>query len=108
MPMGFITELRSHLTGLAGSLRSRRAYGDQLKAEVGVDIVDDLAVAQAKVGAVAHRAETNDREAARLLDAAQAPDSDGGRAITPREAAPIQRLILRSAEADHDITESLA
>lgn len=58
-----------------------------------------------KVETITHAAETEDREALRLMDAAQKSDSEGGCFITPKETAAIRRLVARSAERDHDASE---
>ena len=103
-----LTELRGHLRSWIADLRRRRDYGNLVDAEATDDIAVELAASHTAAAQHAHAAEVNDRAAARLLAAALDPRSDGGAMITPREAAPIKRLILRSAEADHDITEQLA
>jgi hypothetical protein len=105
---GFLAELRAHLAGFRAALRARRAYPDVLQVEVGEDIVADAERQQSHAARLAYTAQQADIEAGRLLRAAQAPESDGGRAITPREAEPIFRNLTRSAAADQHITEVLA
>lgn len=106
--MPFLRELSSHLAGFKARLRQRRQFGDVLQVEVAEDVVVDAATEQGRVGQLAHSAQVHDEEAARLLRAAQDPASEGGRNITPREAAPIFRCVNRSAEKDRAISEALA
>lgn len=102
----YLAELGDRLRGFAASLRARRQHGDQLEAEVCLDVVADAAAEQGRVGRLAHRAQVHDQEAARILAAAQAPDSPGGRLITPDELRPALRLINLSADDDRQITEA--
>lgn len=73
---------------------------------LGYTVADEAA----KLGGVCRKlysAEQSDREALKRLAAAQREDSPGGINITPAEAAPIARLVSRSAEADHDASEQI-
>jgi hypothetical protein len=103
---GYLSELRSRLTAFAEALRGRRQHGDQLEAEVCLDVVADAAAAQARAGERAYTAEQADLEAARLLSESLA---DGR--ITAEEIPCLRsalRHVNRSAQADHQITEVLA
>lgn len=104
--MPYLVELRTRLKDFAQALRLRRAHGDQLEAEVCLDVTADAIAQQSRARAFAHSAQVHDEEAARLLKAALLPTSPGGPTITPREAAPILRLINRSADADRRAGEA--
>ena len=101
---GFLSELRDRLTAFAATLRGRRLHGDQLEAEVCLDVVADAAVEQGRVGRLAYTAEQADIEAARLLR-----DSLADGRITADEIPCLRtalRHVNRSAERDRQITEA--
>jgi hypothetical protein len=107
-PLGcYLSEVRIWLATSASKLRSTCQFAPLARVSVAQDIAADAITASDRASATAHRAETLDREADRLISAAQAPASPGGSDITPDEARPICRLILRSAELDHDLSEAL-
>lgn len=102
----FLAELRTRLTAFAGVLRARRAHGDQLEAEVCLDVVADAAAAQRRAGEHAYTAEQADLEAARLIRESLA---DGR--ITADEIPVLRtalRHIHRSAAHDQRIADTLA
>lgn len=98
-------ELNAYLAALVVRLRARRLFAMVLEVEVIGDIVADVATGLRVLNRKLHRTEVNVREAMSLLRKASAPDSPGGRAITPAERAPIERLLDRAAEEAHDATE---
>ena len=102
----YLAELRSRLTAFAATLRGRRLHGDQLEAEVCLDVVADAATEQGRAGRLAYTAEQADLEAGKLLDTVLA---DGR--VTPTEIRTLRtarRHVRRSATADRRITESLS
>jgi len=80
--------------------------GALFRVGVAQDIVADVAKQQEQIAADAYSAEQCVREALKMQEAAQSPDSLGGTAITPEEAAPITRLLNRAAEIAHEIAEA--
>lgn len=104
-PGGFLAELRDRLTAFASSLRLRRAHGDQLEAEVCLDVVADAARTEHTAARLAYSAQQSDLEAARLIRESLA---DGR--ITADEI-PVLRHALRhvgsSARADERLTRLL-
>lgn len=101
----YLAELSSYLTRAGAKLLGARNFPGAMHLNVAADIAADAIRDHHALAALAHRAETHDREAERLITAAQLPASDGGAAITPREMRPIRALIHRSAEEDHDLAE---
>lgn len=105
--MNALTALRGYLARFRARCEAMAWHGAAIHAENCADITAE-AIAESNAAAQrAYSAEQADREAARLLALAQAPQSDGGAHITPREAAPILRLVQASAERDHDLSETL-
>lgn len=76
----------------AGCIRALRG-----KSDVDPELMIDAA-SQINEEAIQERL-AHDREIVKRIEKAQSPDSPGGRAITPSEAEPIQRL------ANESITE---
>lgn len=103
-----LTELRGFLATTAERFRSLRLFGPLVRVQVAEDIVEDVVAREARMAREAYAAEQNDLEALKAIAAAERPDSDGGRAITPKEAAKIIRLIRRSAEKSHTISDLAA
>lgn len=95
-PAGYLAELRARLLAFAAALRLRRAHGDQLEAEVCLDVVADAAAQQARAGDHAYTAQQAALEAERHFRAAQLPDSPGGAAITPAEATTAFRHLRQT------------
>jgi hypothetical protein len=104
----YLRELRGRLAAFAQSLRFRRQHGDQLEAEVCLDIVTDADRSAATAARRAYTAEQADIEAQRLIRVALSPRSPGGAAITRAEARPILRNIRNSARHTHAIVEQFA
>lgn len=102
-----LAELRTWLRAAAAKFRLRREFSAVVHLDVASDIASDAIALNTAAAHSAHRAETCDREALRLLAAARQPRSPGGRLITAREAAAIARLVKTSAELDHSISEVL-
>lgn len=100
-----LAELVSYFAGWLRLCKKNRTYGEQLGVETAQDILVDVVTEQKKIEAVAHKAETYDREALRLIDEAESSSSEGGRFITPKEMAVIRQHVSRSAEMDHDLGE---
>lgn len=100
-----LLELLAFIGKACARHRARGDYAGLLHDEVTADIAADCVTETRACARAAHSAETHDREALRLLQAAQDPASPGGPAITPAEARPIAALITRSAETDHDLAE---
>lgn len=100
-----ITELVKFLRGWGIACRHDQSYDELLGVEVAQEIVADVATDQQERARKAYEAEHYDREALKALTAAQAPDSDGGVNITPKEAQLIAAPIGRSADIDHNLSE---
>lgn len=98
------TEMTRYLAGWAKLARRQRQYAELLGVEAAQDIhAEEVAHQQALVRS-AHAAESDDREAFRLLEQAVL---DG---LTEADRPAIDaamRCIKRSAERDHDISEAL-
>lgn len=95
-----VTELTGQLARFAERCRSMRWFGALFHVGVAQDIAADIATHEAKVNATFNEAKKYDLEALAELEAAQHPDSDGGRAITPKEIRRIKPLIVKSATVD--------
>lgn len=94
--------------GSVNLARRARNFIEQLGWESAEEVVETAVRHERGIAASAYKAETYSREALKLMDAAQAPDSDGGENITPREAQAIRVLEAKSAEIDHDISDAAA
>lgn len=106
VPSGYLAELRGHLAAMIADFRRLRNFGAILKTEVAEDITADAVAQQGRVGRLAYTAEQSDLEAARLLRGVL---SD--RHLTDADLPAIRtalRHVNRSAERDHQITETLA
>lgn len=109
MPSTFpnpIAELCRFIAASLGLARRTRRYVELLTLEAAEDIATDIVEHQRQLAAAAHKAETYDREALAALDAAMAPDSEGGVNITPNEQKKIRVFVAKSAELDHDTSEA--
>lgn len=100
-----LSELSRYLRGWANLATAKRQFAELLGVEVAQEICTEVVAHEAKISATAHKSETYDREGMRLLDEAQAPDSDGGVNITPDEAKQIRVFVEKSAELDHTTAE---
>lgn len=103
-----LSDLRQLIRGSIILARAERAFGELLGWESAEEVAEQAVSHQRGLAASAHKAETYDREALRLMDEAQQPDSDGGENITPAEAKRIRLLAAKSAEIDHDVSERAA
>lgn len=103
-----LAEMREHLGEFADHCRSARWFGALFFVRVAADILADLAAYLHAVCRKAYAAEQLDREALKLIDAAQSKESAGGSSITQEELAPIKKLIARAADAAHDASDDLA
>ena len=106
--MSFLSEAGTFLRSFVTERRARRDFAAVNDGEALTAIVADAEAEQGRAATHAYTAEQADLEAARLLAAAQDPASEGGRNITPREAAPIVRHITNSARHDHQACQILA
>lgn len=102
-----VSELGERLGRFSSRCRSARWFGALFHVGVCQDITEDIKAHEESVRQDAFKAETYDNEAIRLMDEAMAPDSDGGAAITPKEAVRIKAMVHRSMTIDHDVTERL-
>jgi len=101
-----VRELGTLLRGWGRVARAKRAHLEALRVGAAEDLHAELVDAHRANAAAAYTAETADREALRLLEAATSPDSDGGEHVTPAELVSVRRLITQSAELDHDLAEA--
>jgi len=100
-----VTELREFLAASVARFRALRQYLPVIRTQVAEDIVADVVTRDGTIANCAYSAEQHDLEALKLIAQAERPDSDGGRSITPREAARIVRLIRLSAEKSRTVSE---
>lgn len=96
-------ELLQYLAGWKRSIHSKQRIPEECAIIGAEDIVKDDIARWSSVEQKAHADEVADREALRLLDVAQSPNSDGGCLITLQEAAAIRSNVARSAELAHDV-----
>lgn len=104
--MNPVAEMGRFIAGSINLARAKRQFAELLGWEACADVQADVVAHERAIAARAHKAETCDREALRVGDAATRPDSDGGANITPKEWAGIRARINRSAEIDHDVSEA--
>jgi hypothetical protein len=100
-----LLELRNFLARLAADYRRTRSFACLLKVEVASDITADVILVHRRARQSAHASEVYDLEASKIISEVLA---DG--VITPDELPKLhraRRLVNRSAEADHDISEQL-
>lgn len=105
-PASVVREFGTLLRGWARVARSKRAHLEALRVDAASELHSELVEAHRSTSAAAYSAEIADREALRVLEQATSPHSDGGVNVTAEELASVRRLILRSAELDHDIAEA--
>lgn len=99
-----LAELRAWLTASVARFRSLRLFGPVAREEVAIDIVEDAITQSNRAAALAHKSETYDREAAADLRALLAEPTLSRH--VRRHLQRVRRLVLRSAEADHDASEA--
>lgn len=100
-----IIRITKFVAGSINLARAKQCFEELLGWETAQQIVEVVAQRERQISATAYKSEVYDREALRLMDEAQAPDSDGGEMITPREAKAIRTFTLKSAELDHNAAE---
>lgn len=100
--MKHLVELREFLSETATRCRAKGWFGALCRVEVAQEIAADVGRDQEKIAVEAYSAEQCDLEAARLIEEA---GRDGFSNADAPALAKALRLIRRSAQVDHDITE---
>ncbi len=101
-PGNYLAELRDWLAATAARLRLTRQFQPLARVTVAQDIVADVIAQEREIAREAYASEQEDREAASLLCVCLSHDLPARDAAIIRQA---QRMILRCAERDHEITE---
>lgn len=100
-----LIELTRYLKGWGNLATAKRQFAELLGVEVAQEICSEVVEHERQISSTAYKSEIYDREALRLMDEAQAPDSEGGENITPTEAKKIRVFAQKSAELDHNAAE---
>lgn len=100
-----LAELRTWLADTAARCRAQKWFGALFLTNVASDIVADVVKNEEAAARDAYSAEQSDLEAVRILDEAAA---DGLSNSDMAAVAKAVRLIRRSAQKDHAVSERLA
>lgn len=101
----YLAELRDWLRNTAEKFRLTRQFQPLVRVAVAQDIVADVIKQECAIAREAYASEQEDREASALLCVCLSHDLPARDAAIIRQA---QRMILRSADRDHAITDLAA
>ena len=103
--MNPLAELRRFLANSETIARAKKNWSELMGYEAASDIAADIVKHEGAIRDEAHRAAVSANEALKLIQAAQAPDSDGGANITPAEAKVFVPYMVNAEAHAHDASE---